>query len=64
MVHGDVIQFVPSHKTSFFTNFGGAKNYIFLKKDLSLANVLGKALVSHAVVESIKIVMSIEMRIE
>ena len=45
----------------FLQIFGGVKNWIFLKKDLSLEIVLEKRLVSYVVSESIKIVMSIEM---
>ena len=41
--------------------FSEAKNWIFLKKDLSLEIVLGKTAGKHAVALSIKIVMAIEM---
>ena len=63
MLHDGAIQFVPARKTSFI-NFGGAKNWTFLKKFLSLQIVFGKQRVSHAVAESFKIVMSVEMRRE
>ena len=46
------------------TNFGGTKNWIFLKKVLSLQIIFEKQRVSQTVAEYIKIVMSIEIRIE
>ena len=46
----------------FFTNFDWVKNWIFLTKDLSLMIVFGKAVVSHAMVGSATIVMSLEKK--
>ena len=64
VLHCGAIQFVPSHETSFYKFWWSQELDILKESFLSLQMVFGKQRVSHAVAESIKIVMSIEMRIE